>query len=461
MNIASADSFSAIRNTPFRLECSEVAKILSALDVVPAKRLNKLTKEAARRAALSPTPSDSASSMPRSTFHLPLGASIADLASSLSAAWSDLSGSPSSRCRVPDDLAVETRRHLWDLMRLPREALSFISSHGRVSDYTAVEFAELMSACGVAPAQYHQSPVLHRGGADYKEVTADSLDKSKAVLRSSLLRCRVMQAVNVLSTVERFEKALASEQAAKQETEAKVRAVLAAASGATTAFDPIVEELRRSVGELQSRLSSKEGAIAHLNRQLAKVTAKAAAAGLDLLASPPPVAASSGGRPVAAERGGVVLEVPPPRALYRVDVRPSSATAPARSGGGEVMFFPPPASQLTQSARTGIALQAVPASKLLWEDDRVNAGGRTAEKSPPSSPSRGGAKEKAPPPPTAAEVGGGKSSSARRQLPVATVSVGRSAVALSTAGRASEGRFNEAVRPSTVPNGADGAPPPP
>ena len=117
-----------------------------------------------------------------------------------------------------------------------------------------------LSHLGLKESQYHQAGILHVCGGNYRDVTEAAVEGEVHVLRSSLLRRRILLAVEVLRILEMFQNAKKQwnrvEEMCKEEGAPNVSDVVAGAGDEEARkgpFSGIVEELRKSVGELQVR----------------------------------------------------------------------------------------------------------------------------------------------------------------------------------------------------------------
>ncbi|GMI32491.1 hypothetical protein TeGR_g5759, partial [Tetraparma gracilis] len=320
--------FTQHKSRPLTLQCTEVVKILQALDVCSAAQLARMESSATLRMSVK---------IGNERFSLPLDGPLKDLTTTLQAAWADLDDHSSRKYKLPPSLSKQTRKHLTDLMRLPPEAVKFLQETPDVAGWDAETFSSFLAILGVKTAQYHQSACLHVSGRNLELITEEALGKHAGVLRSTLLRRRIAAGVQVLAQIKEYE-------AGKLSSAAHGSMPPPSSSGKN-----VVSDLRKSVSELQMSLYSKESTIAHLRGKVEKLQNKVVDAGLVLSPNTP----DDRFQPTPGRGAGG-------RSLYREDAEEAA------------QYLPVPRSLETSMKPEELErMGKVEVDKGMWEDHRV------------------------------------------------------------------------------------------
>ncbi|GMH74806.1 hypothetical protein TrST_g5930 [Triparma strigata] len=268
--IAHKQAFEKSKQTPTSLQCTEIVRILQALSLVKGRSLDSLLATCGLRTVAGKN----------DRFNVPIGGSLKDLKKALVKAWSDLEegGGNSKNKSFTPELLKQTKKHLTDLLRLPKPALVFLQNNFNPEAYTTEQVSKFFGLLGLKEQQFHQANSLHKTGDTINEITAKAVNEKSqaAVLRSSLLRRRILLGVEVIKIILQWKRAKAFE---SRGGEAEVMA----SPRTGNPFSGIVEDLRRSVGELQMTLHNKEHTITRLNDKVSRLEKKAADAGISLM----------------------------------------------------------------------------------------------------------------------------------------------------------------------------------
>ena len=101
---------------------------------------------------------------------------------SLVRAWSNLQEGGGGSKKIPSDLVKQTKKHLTDLLRLPKPALAFLKDLTvPVSELSTSDMSTFFSHLGVKTPQYHQASVLHLDGSNFNDLDESSLDERNQV----------------------------------------------------------------------------------------------------------------------------------------------------------------------------------------------------------------------------------------------------------------------------------------
>jgi hypothetical protein len=113
--------------------------------------------------------------------------------------------------------------------------------------------SNFFSHLGVKTPQYHQASVLHLNGRNFNDLSESTLEEQsqKNVLRSSLLRRRILLATSVLEIIRQFQLAVSyAKYVEKKKASSSPNKSEGNYSSKGAPFSGIVEELRKSVGEV-------------------------------------------------------------------------------------------------------------------------------------------------------------------------------------------------------------------
>ncbi|GMH72039.1 hypothetical protein TL16_g05812 [Triparma laevis f. inornata] len=331
--IAHKQAFEKFKQSPTSLQCTEIVRILQALSLVKGRSLDSLLATCGLRTV----------SGKNDRFDIPIGGSLKDLKKALVKAWTDLEegGCNNKNKSFTPELLKQTKKHLTDLLRLPKPALLFLQKNFNPETYTPDQVSKFFCLVGVKEQQFHQATCLHKTGDTLGEITAKAVDEASQVevLRSSLLRRRILLGVEVIKIILQWKRAKAFESRGGD-------VEIAASPRTGNPFSGIVEDLRRSVGELQMTLHNKEHTITRLNDKVSRLEKKAADAGISLM---------------SPEAHAQQPTMPSHRPLYRDE-------------NAETVGF------LGSATKAGGEMVAV--SKDMWEDSRVASPTKARNTSP-------------------------------------------------------------------------------
>ena len=113
--------------------------------------------------------------------------------------------------------------------------------------------SNFFSHLGVKTPQYHQASVLHLNGSNFNDLNESTLEEQsqKNVLRSSLLRRRILLATSVLEIIRQFQLVVSyAKYVEKKKASSSPNKSEGNYSSKGAPFSGIVEELRKSVGEV-------------------------------------------------------------------------------------------------------------------------------------------------------------------------------------------------------------------
>jgi len=265
------------KNESLILEGSDIVKILDALSLVKEDALEELNA-AARGGSKEEEmvgDRDNGKQPMGVTFSIPLTGNLKLLSRSMDNAWSSLeqriaeggtgqqkSRFPRKRRRVPLDAAKTIRKYLLTLMRIPEDALSVILNNVGVMKYSSKLAFDFLVKMGVTPSIIPDFSDVGGGGTTdivNSHSVISCCKKCLDVIQSSLLRRRVLVAIDVLTYVAQWENAVEYEHHRELEKEK---------SGP---FGAVVENLRRSVSELRAELNFKVEKIAYLETEVERL----------------------------------------------------------------------------------------------------------------------------------------------------------------------------------------------
>ena len=337
-----------------RMAWGEVVKIFAALDILAEERLDAL-KERADKLFLEEENKPEEGGVP-----LILTDSLKDLSRSFEGAWQTLDATNATK--ISADLIKETKKHLCGLIKLPAESIQFLKANKNIRRWEASDWSEYLRSMGVKPSQFLKCPEIQKDGATFQEITPSTLSSLKNVLKSSVMRRRILVGVGVAGGVRTWEDALRQDRL-KKKFQFDEPAPAVVGDGKENDSN-LVQELRKSVGELQMSLYSKENTITRLTERVVKITEKAERAGVVL--SPPVDEMKSNRKKWTNEETTTTTttttksppRTPGGRPLYRIDMEENAEAS--------VTLLPLPNSPKNVS-KTPTAV-----SKTMWSDPRVS-----------------------------------------------------------------------------------------